>query len=81
VGWARTLYLYVYTVYIRCFGQGNHHIYGHIRCAYTVLANPKSIAPASWHLHVDLAVLALQEQQYHFTAKLQSMLHRHYGLH
>jgi hypothetical protein len=27
-------------VHIRCFWQGNHHTYGHIRCVYTVLANP-----------------------------------------
>jgi len=27
-------------VYIRYFWQGNHQIYGHIRCIYTVLANP-----------------------------------------
>jgi hypothetical protein len=38
IGLARTIYLY--TVFIRCFWQGNHHIYGHIRCIYTVLANP-----------------------------------------
>jgi len=31
---------HIYTVYIRYFWQGNHQIYGHIRCAYTVLANP-----------------------------------------
>jgi hypothetical protein len=29
-----------YTVYIPFFWQGNHHTYGHIRCVYTVLANP-----------------------------------------
>jgi hypothetical protein len=39
LGWARTIYLYVYTVYIRCLKQGNHHTYGHIRCVYRVLAN------------------------------------------
>ena len=27
-------------MYIRYFWQGNHRIYGHIRCIYTVLANP-----------------------------------------
>ena len=27
-------------MYIRYFRQGNHQIYGHIRCIYTVLANP-----------------------------------------
>jgi hypothetical protein len=31
---------YIYAVHIRYFWQGNHHIYGHIRCRYTVLANP-----------------------------------------
>jgi hypothetical protein len=30
-------------VYIRYFWQGNHHTYGHIRCVYTVLANPEFI--------------------------------------
>ena len=30
----------IYMVYIRCFWQGNHQIYGHIRCIYTVLASP-----------------------------------------
>ena len=28
------------TIYILYFWQGNHQIYGHIRCIYTVLANP-----------------------------------------
>jgi hypothetical protein len=40
VGLARTIHLEVYTVYIRFFWQGNYHTYGHIRCVYTVLANP-----------------------------------------
>ena len=31
---------HIYTVYIRYFWQGKHQIYGHIRCMYTVLANP-----------------------------------------
>jgi len=31
-------------VYIRFFWQGNHQIYGHIRCIYTVLANPNNAA-------------------------------------
>ena len=34
---------HIYTVYIRYFWQGNHQIYGHIRCIYTVLANPKYV--------------------------------------
>ena len=28
-------------LYTRYFWQGNHQMYGHIRCIYTVLANPK----------------------------------------
>ena len=31
-------YNIIYTVYIRYLWQGNHQIYGHIRCIYTVLA-------------------------------------------
>jgi len=31
---------HIYTVYIRYFWQGNHPLYVHIRCIYTVLANP-----------------------------------------
>ena len=31
---------HVYTVYKRYFWQGNHQINGHIRCIYTVVANP-----------------------------------------
>ena len=36
---------HIYTVYIRYFWQGNHQIYGHIRCIYTVLANPTNVPP------------------------------------
>ena len=35
---------HIYTVYLRFFWQGNHQIYGHIRCIYTVLANPRLVA-------------------------------------
>ena len=35
---------HIYTVYIRYFWQGNYEIYGHIRCIYTVLANPNYVA-------------------------------------
>jgi len=31
---------HIYTVHIRYTWQGDHQIYGHIRCVYTVLANP-----------------------------------------
>jgi len=36
----QTIHTYVYTVFIRYFWQGIYHTYGHIRCAFTVLANP-----------------------------------------
>ena len=51
LGLARTIHLYVYTVYIRYFWQGTHHTYGHIRCRYTILANPI-------HVHSPAAELA-----------------------
>jgi hypothetical protein len=35
---------HIYTVYIWYFWQGIHQIHGHIRCIYTVLANPKNTA-------------------------------------
>ena len=31
-------------IYTRCFWQGDHQIYGHIQCIYTILANPNHIA-------------------------------------
>jgi hypothetical protein len=34
---------HIYTVYVRYLWQGDYHIYGHIRCIYTVLANPTHI--------------------------------------
>ena len=34
---------HIYTVYIRYFWQGNCQIYGHMRCIYTVLANPTHV--------------------------------------
>jgi len=33
----------IYTEHIRYFWQGNHQIYGHIRCIYTVLATPSHV--------------------------------------
>ena len=42
IGLARTICIRcVFTVFLWYFWQGNHHIYGHIRCIYAVLANPK----------------------------------------
>ena len=35
---------HIHTVYIRYFWQENHQIYGHIRGACTVLANPTDTA-------------------------------------
>jgi hypothetical protein len=34
---------HIYTVYIRYFWQKHHQIHGHIRCIYTILANPKRL--------------------------------------
>ena len=34
---------HIYTVYA-IFWQGDHQIYGHIRCIYTVLANPEHVS-------------------------------------
>ena len=34
---------HIYTVCIRYIWQGIHHIYGHIWCIYTVLANPTHV--------------------------------------
>jgi len=44
---------HIYTVFIRYFWQGNHQIHGHIRCIYTVLANPI-------HLTTKTSVCALE---------------------
>ena len=41
---------HIYTVYIRYVWQGNHQIYGHIRCIYTVLANPKYVLTQDDHI-------------------------------
>jgi len=47
---------HIYTVYIRYFWQGNHQIYGHIRCIYTVLANPTHVTVflmSDFKVHVE----------------------------
>ena len=36
---------HIYTVNTRYFWQGYHYTYGHIRCIYTVLANPTYKVP------------------------------------
>jgi hypothetical protein len=38
---------HIYTAYIWFVWQGNHQIYGHIRCIYTVLTNPEHV-----HKHI-----------------------------
>ena len=38
LGLSRTIYIFM--VYTRCFWQGNHLIYGHIRCMLSAQANP-----------------------------------------
>jgi len=43
---------HIYTEYIRYFWQGIHQIYGHIRCIYTVLANPTFLLYANMARHV-----------------------------
>ena len=47
LGLARTMY--TYTVYMQYFWLGNHQIYGHIQCIYTVLANPNLTAAYDFH--------------------------------
>ena len=37
-------HVHINTVYIGIFWQGNHQMYCHIRCIYTVLANPQQHA-------------------------------------
>ena len=42
---------HTYTVYLRCFWQGDHQIYGHVRCIYTVLAKPKHVSKSASGVH------------------------------
>ena len=52
---------HIYTVYIRHFWQGTHQIYGHIRCIYTVLANPAHVLLQPYDM--SLVVPNLQGRQ------------------
>ena len=45
----------MYTVCIRYFWLGNHQKYGHIRCIYTVLANPTYVLSCARVLYQSLA--------------------------
>jgi len=48
---------HICTVYIRYFWQGFYQIYGHIRCIYTVLANPtKKAHRCLWHVAIHAAM-------------------------
>ena len=53
-GLARTIHVYICTVFIRYFWQGNLHKYGHIRYVHMVLAN------TAWH--ACLLTQALRKQ-------------------
>ena len=46
---------HIYTVYIRYFWQGNHQLYGHTRCIYSVLANPTH-TNTQIHLHIHMHI-------------------------
>ena len=48
---------HIYTVYIRNFWQGNHWIYGRIRCICTVLANPRCVRHTASATLVPLVAL------------------------
>jgi hypothetical protein len=45
---------HIYTVHVRCFWQGNHQIYGYIRCLFTVLPNYKHVQTSTCHLNKQL---------------------------
>ena len=52
---------HIYMVYLRYFWQGNYQIYGHIRCIYTVLANPAYMCVCGsrnvwWNVYLWLCV-------------------------
>jgi hypothetical protein len=53
IGLARTIYI-LYTAYIRYFWQGNHRVYGHIWCVYTVWANPTHTQTHMLLMHAHL---------------------------
>jgi len=69
VGLDRTIYITVYTRYL---WQGNHQVYGHLWCIYTVLINPRFMpgnvavtAPvilAFWHDTCNLCSLCPEDK-------------------
>jgi len=44
-GLDKITHTYVYTVYIQYFWHEIYHTSGHIRCTYTILANPNNLNP------------------------------------
>jgi hypothetical protein len=50
---------HTYTVHARYFWQGNHQIYGHKRCIYTVLANPSYLTVYNLLLTHSLVITRL----------------------
>ena len=47
-----TVYTVIYGAYIRYFWQGNHCIYGHIWCIYSVFLAGKSPNIRSYMVHI-----------------------------
>ena len=47
---------HIYTVCIRYFWQENHQIYSHMRCMFTVLANPSYVCACPYFCSMPLGV-------------------------
>jgi len=65
---------HIYTVY---FWQGNHRIYGHIRCIYTVLANPKDVPSVIKRRAVQCPDCATKKQHEEFSVAVLTTQHTH----
>jgi hypothetical protein len=59
------MHTYAYTVYVRYFRQGNYHTYGHIRCTYTVLANPTHLPSLCGSGHTLCSWQTLAQKRWH----------------
>ena len=66
----------IYTVNIRYFWQGNHQIYGHIQCIYTVLANPNHAKSRDRKLYAQHTATTCWRGWLHFPSR-SSPLPRH----
>jgi hypothetical protein len=53
---------HIYTVYVLYFWQGNHQIYGHIRCKFTVLASPTHMCTQEEEEEEEAAAVAHARQ-------------------